>query len=252
MGNQYIKKILDIMKHIKLFEAFLAKRNPNYKKPEYEFKEFYRTFKKYTELRELLPNEIDQDIFDIREDGFDGEPKWLETHVDPPSKPGEITTDELLKIAEEEDQRFVPFILWCQELFERGEMEKLTLDYIRPRLSSNFKNHDWDILEKDPDYLDKCESEYNKAIEAGLDDYILGNTLGLVQKYPSITISMAQFWTYIKGSIAHFNRVEESGGQLPCTQFILYKGNYYTIGGRRRMFWHFYNHVDPTVWIMEL
>lgn len=240
------------MKYLKLFESFIAKKNPNYKKPEYEFKEFYRAFKNYPELMELLPSDIDQDIFDIKADGFAGEPKWLEKHVDPPSKPDEITTDELLGIAEEEDPRFVPFILWCRELFECGEMEKIPLDYVRRGLVTTFKNHDWDILEKDPDYLGKCESEYNKAIEAGLDDDTLGNTLGLVQKYPDIAINMAQFWIYIKGSIAHFNRVEESGGQLPCTQFILYKGNYYTIGGRRRMFWHFYNHVDPTVWIMEL
>jgi hypothetical protein len=240
------------MKYIKLFESFIAKRNPNYKKPEYEFKEFYRAFKSYPELRALLPSDIDQKIFDIKEDGFGGEPKWLENHVDPPSKPDEITTDELLGIAEERDPRFVPFIIWCRELFEKGEMEKIPLDYIRPKLSSNFKNHDWDALEKNPDFLDQCESEYNKAIKAGLDDDTLSNTLGLVQKYPSIAINMAQFWIYIKGSIAHFNRVEESGGELPCTQFILYNGNYYTIGGRRRMFWHFYNHVDPSVWVMEL
>ena len=130
-------------------------------------------------------------------------------------------------------------------------MEKMTLDYIRPRLRSNFKNHDWDALEKNPDFLDKCQNEYNKAIEAGLDDDTLENTLGLVQKYPDITINMAQFWVYVKGSIAHFNRVEESGGQLPCTQFILYRGKYYTVGGRRRMFWHFYNHIDPTVWVID-
>jgi hypothetical protein len=130
-------------------------------------------------------------------------------------------------------------------------MDKITLDYIRPRLRSNFKNHDWDVLEKNPDFLDQCEREYNKAIAIGLDDDTLNNTLGLVQKYPDIVINMAQFWTYVKGSIAHFNNVEESGGQLPCTQFILYNGNYYTIGGRRRMFWHFYNHIDPTVWIMN-
>jgi hypothetical protein len=240
------------MKYIKLFEAFLAKRNPNYKKPEYEFKEFYRAFKNYPELRELIPSDIDQKIFDIKADGFAGEPKWLEKHVDPPSKPDEITTDELLGIAEEEDPRFVPFILWCQELFECGEMEKLTLDYIRPRLSSNFKNHDWNQLEEDPDFLGSCESEYNKAIEAGLNDDTL-RAQHLVQKYPNVIIWKAQVWAhYAKRSIAHFNRVEESGGQLPCTQFILYNGNYYTIGGRRRMFWHFYNHVDPTVWIMEL
>lgn len=240
------------MKYIKLFEAFLAKRNPNYKKPEYEFKEFYRAFKSYPELMELLPPEIDISIFKIEAGGHEGEPEWLEKHVDPPSKPDEITTDELLGIAEEEDPRFVPFILWCQELFECGEMEKLTLDYIRPRLSSNFKNHDWNQLEEDPDFLGSCESEYNKAIEAGLNDDTLKGT-GLVQKYPNVIIWKAQFWAhYAKRSIAHFNRVEDSGGLLPCTQFILYKGNYYTIGGRRRMFWHFYNHVDPTVWIMEL
>jgi hypothetical protein len=240
------------VKYIKLFEAFFSKRNPSYKKPEYEFKEFYRAFKKYLELRALLPSDIDQDIFNVIGDGFNKEPKWLEHHVDPPSRLEEITTDSLIKIAEEEDPRFVPFIIWCRELFEQGEMDKITLDYIRPRLRSNFKNHDWDVLEKNPDFLDRCESEYNKAIAAGLDDDTLNNTLGLVQKYPDIVINMAQFWTYVKGSIAHFNNVEESGGQLPCTQFILYNGNYYTIGGRRRMFWHFYNHVDPTVWIMEL
>ena len=237
--------------YIKLFESFISRKNPSYKKPEYEFKEFYRAFKNYPELRSLLPSDIDQKIFDIKADGFGGEPIWLEKHVDPPSKPDEITTDALLGIAEERDPRFVPFIIWCQELFERGEMEKMNLDFLRQRLTSQFKNHDWNELEKDPDFLDKCESEYNKAIEAGLNDDTL-NGLGLVQEYPDITIWRAQFWTYIKGSIAHFNRVEASGGQLPCTQFILYRGNYYTIGGRRRMFWHFYNHVDPTVWIMDI
>jgi hypothetical protein len=240
------------MKHIKLFEAFLAKKNPVYKKPEYEFKEFYRVFKNYPELKALLPSDIDQKIFDIKADGFNGEPKWLEKHVDPPSKSDEITTEALLILAEQNDPRFIPLIIWCRELFEQGEMEKMPLDYIRPRLSSNFKNHDWDALEKNPDFLDECEREYNKAIAAGLDDATISNTLGLVQKYPDITINMAQFWIYIKGSIAHFNRVEASGGELPCTQFILYRGNYYTVGGRRRMFWHFYNHVDPTVWVIGI
>jgi len=240
------------MKHIKLFEAFLAKKKPNYKKPEFEFKEFYRAFKSYPELKELLPPEIDRSIFEIKADGFGGEPKWLEKHVDPPSQPDEITTDELLGKAEEEDPRFVPFILWCRELFDGGEMEKLTLDFIRPKITTNFKNHDWDSLEEDPNFLGSCEEEYNKAIKAGLDDKTLNHTKGLVQEYPNIKIPKAQSWTYFKGSLAHFDRVEASGGELPCTQFILHRGNYYTIGGRRRMFWHFYNHVDPTVWIMEL
>ena len=240
------------MKYIRLFETFKAKRNALYKKPEYEFKEFYRAFKNYPELRDLIPSHIAQEIFNVTGDGFDGEPKWLENHVNPPSKSNEISTNDLLKIAEVRDPRFVPFIIWCRDLFETGVMEKIPIEYLRKKLSSKFKNHDWDILEKDPDYLDKCESEYNKAIEAGLNDYKLGNEKGLVQKYPGISINMAQFWTYVKESIAYFNRVQEGGGQLPCTQFILYKGNYYTIGGRRRMFWHFYNREDPTLWIMSM
>jgi hypothetical protein len=239
------------MNHIKLFESFISKRNPRYKKPEYEFKEFYRVFKNYPELRTLLPSDIDQEIFAIKADGFAGEPKWLDKHVDPPSKSDEITTDTLLRIAEERDPRFIPLIVWCRELFEQGEMEKMTLDYIRPRLRSDFKNHDWAELEKDPDLLNNCEAEYNKAIAVGLDDNIINNTLGLVKEYPDITIWKAQFWTYVRRSIAHFNQVEESGGELPCTQFILYRGKYYTVGGRRRMFWHFYNHADPTVWVIE-
>jgi hypothetical protein len=239
------------MKYIKLFESFGTIKSPKYKKPEYEFKEFYRVFKNYRELRELIPSDIDQNIFDIKESGFDGEPEWLDLHVDPPGRSEEITTEELIKIAEKKDPRFTPFIIWCQELFESGNMEKIQLDYMTPRLNSNFKNHDWDILRKEPDYLESCEREYKKAINAGLDDYILNNTLGLVSEYPDIVINKAQFWTYIKDSIEYFNKTEESGGQLPCTQFILYKGNYYTIGGRRRMFWHFYNKVDPTVWVIS-
>lgn len=239
------------MKYLKLFEDFQYDKASKYKKPEYEFKEFYRTFKNYPELRGFIPPDIDKDIFKIKADGFDGEPEWMEKHVDPPSRPDEITTDELLKIAEEEDPRFVPFILWCQELFERGKMEKITLDYMRSKLTSSFKNHDWEALEKDPDFLDKCKKQYDKAIEAGLNSGTLKEK-GLVKKYPDIDISKAQFWDYIKGSIDHFNRVKEGDGLLPCTQFILHNGNYYTIGGRRRMFWHFYNLVDPTVWIMNL
>jgi hypothetical protein len=240
------------MKHIQLFESFSSKKNPKYKKPEYEFKEFYRVFKNHKELRSLLPEDIDQKIFGIKEDGFGGEPKWLEKHVDPPSKPDEITTEKLIEIAEKKDPRFVPFIIWCQDLFEEGNMDKMTLDYMTPKLDSKFKNHDWDILKKDPNYLDSCEAEYKKAIAAGLNDDILGKEKGLVRKYPDVIINRAQFWTYIKGSITHFNRVEGNGGQLPCTQFILYDGKYYTVGGRRRMFWHFYNQVDPTVWVMDI
>lgn len=239
------------MKYIKLFESFGIIRSPKYKKPEYEFKEFYRAFRNYTELRELLPSNIDHEILDIEGDGFAGEPEWLDAHVDPPSRLGDITTDELIKVAEEKDPRFIPLIIWCKELFKNGGMEKISLDYMRPRLTSNFKNHDWGILEKDPNYLDNCEAEYNKAIKLGLNDETL-NTTGLVQKYPSLNIPLTAFWRYVKGSIAHFNKVKESGDKLPCTQFILYNGNYYTIGGRRRMFWHFYNKIDPTVWVINI
>ena len=237
------------MKHIKLFETFSEKK-PQYKKPEYEFKEFYRVFKNHNKLRPMLPSNIDQKIFDVMGGGFDNEPKWIENHFDPPNRSGEIGTDELIEIAKGEDPRFVPFIIWCRDLFERGKMEKIGLDWIRPRLTTKFKNHDWSVLQDAPDYLDSCKTEYKKAIAAGIGSDAITKTLGLVQKYPNIKISQAQFWSYIKGSIAHFDKVEKSGGQLPCTQFILYKGNYYTVGGRRRMFWHFYNDVDPTVWMM--
>ena len=244
------------MKYIKRFnqlfealEAVLLK--PKYKNPEYEFKEFFRVFKSSIELRLLIPPTVDQKIFEIKGEGFDGEPKWLENHVDPPSKPEEINTVELLEIAEKEDPRFVPFILWCQELFENGKMEKIPLGFMTKNLTTKFKNHDWDSLQKDPNFLQNCEIEYNKALEAGLNDDILSKETGLVKKYPKITIWMAQFWSpYIKGSIEYFNKTVNSGGKLPCTQFILHEGVYYTVGGRRRMFWHFYNEFDPTVWVI--
>jgi hypothetical protein len=238
------------MRHLKLFEAFVG-RSPSYKTPEYEFKEFYRAFKNYPELRNMLPATVDQRVFKIKDDGFDGEPAWLDAHVDPPSRSGEINTEKLLKIAEDKDPRFVPLIQFCQQLFESGRMKKIPLDFMTPKLSTTFKGHDWDILEKSPDHLKKCEAEYKKALAVGLDDEKISGTLGLVQKYPEINISQAQFWIYIKGSIAHFDRTVEEGKEIPCTQFILHDGKYYTIGGRRRMFWHFYNKMDPTVWVIE-
>ena len=108
------------MKRVKSFSQFFESASqiptkPRYKKPEYEFKEFYRAFKKYSELREILPSEIDREIFSIQGGGgFDGEPLWIGAHLDPPSKEEEIGTDELLEIAEKNDPRFIPFITYCQ------------------------------------------------------------------------------------------------------------------------------------------
>jgi len=94
------------MKHIKLFEAFLfeSSNRPRYRKPEYEFKEFYRAFRNYPELREILPDDIDEEIFNVKGTGFDGEPEWIDTHCDPPSKQGEIATPELIQLAEGKTQ----------------------------------------------------------------------------------------------------------------------------------------------------
>jgi hypothetical protein len=238
------------MKHIKLFEAFTG-NSPIYKTPEYEFKEFYRAFKNFPEIRDILPATVDQKVFQIKGDGFGGEPAWLEAHVDPPSRAEEINTKELIEIAKNKDPRFVPLIQFCQQLFESGKMEKMSLNFMASKLSTVFKNHDWNIMEKSPDYLTRCESEYEKALAVGLDDKKITGTLGLVKKYPQINIPQAQFWTYIKGSIAHFDHTVSAGKEIPCTQFILHNGKYYTIGGRRRMFWHFFNKIDPTVWIMK-
>jgi hypothetical protein len=241
------------MKKIKSFTQFFEAittmvNKPKYKKPEYEFKEFYRVFKSNPELREILPQNIDQEIFSIKGDGFQGEPSWIDLHVDPPSREGEITTPELIEIAEEEDPRFIPFITYCQRLFERGKMETLTLDFIIPNLDDKFKGHDWHVVKENPEYLNDCEIEYKKALAAGIEDL---NQLGLVKKYPGVNISDAQFWDlYAKGSINYFNSAVSKGKEIPCTQFILHNGVYYTVGGRRRMFWHFYNKINPTVWVI--
>ena len=242
------------MLHLKTFsQLFESISTPRYKRPEFEFKEFYRAFKNNPPLREMLPNDIDQEIFNVRGQGFKGEPKWLEKHLDPPGNSGEyFGTPELVEIAEKKDPRFVPFILYCQDLLESGKMEKISLEELRSGLRTKFKNHEWDDLEKDPDLLDKCKKEYEKAIEAGLDDVSL-NKKGLVQKYPEIDIPKAMYWSgYFKGSIDYFDSVADSGGELPVTQFILHNGIYYTIGGRRRMFWHFYHKLNPTVWVIDL
>lgn len=257
------------MRHLLRYKPFLmiresevkkAMKSPNYKKPEFEFKEFYRAFKNNPSLQELLPKDIDRKIFKIEGDGFEGEPKWIELHLDPPSKQKSedgsegiqlIGTQDFLKVAEKEDERFVPFIKYCENLFNNGKMEELKLDFIVSNMD-NFKSHDWHDIKKNPKYLDECAEEYNKAINAGLNDVSL-NQKGLVQKYPDIKISYAQAWAgYFKDSINYFNSVAEKGGELPCTQFILHGGTYYTIGGRRRMFWHFYNNLNPKVWLIKI
>ena len=240
------------MKHIKLFEAFLSESSnrPRYRKPEYEFKEFYRAFRNYPELREILPDDIDGEIFNVKGTGFDGEPEWIDTHCDPPSKPGEIATPELIQLAEGEDPRFIPLIEFCQDLFESGQMEALPLSEITPNLESKFKNHEWHEIQKNPDFLKDCEKEYMKLKKLGLKDEEIDQK-GLVQRFPSVNIPKVHFWyLYAKDSIGYFDSVLEKGGEIPCTQFILHNGIYYTIGGRRRMFWHFYNGFDPTVWVI--
>ena len=240
------------MKHIKLFEAFLfeSSNRPRYRKPEYEFKEFYRAFRNYPELREILPDDINEEIFNVKGTGFDGEPEWIDTHCDPPSKPGEIATPELIQLAEAEDPRFIPLIEFCQDLFESGQMEALPLSEITPNLESKFKNHEWHEIQKNPDFLKDCEKEYMKLKKLGLKDEEIDQK-GLVQRFPSVNIPKVHFWyLYAKDSIGYFDSVLEKGGEIPCTQFILHNGIYYTIGGRRRMFWHLYNGFDPTVWVI--
>jgi hypothetical protein len=234
-------------------------KSPNYKKPEFEFKEFYRAFKNNESLQTTLPKEIDKKIFKVKGTGFKGEPKWIGLHLDPPSKQknedGEevqlIGTEDFIKVAKEKDERFVPFIEYCKELFDNGKMEQLQIDFIIKNMD-NFKSHDWHEIKNNPDYLDQCVEEYQKALEAGLDDVSL-NQKGLVQKYPDIKINFAQAWSgYFKDSINYFNSVAKGGGALPCTQFIVHDGIYYTIGGRRRMFWHFYNKLNPKVWLIKI
>jgi hypothetical protein len=106
------------------------------------------------------------------------------------------------------------------------------------------------LLQKNPDHLKDCEKEYMKLKKLGLNDDEM-NQKGLVQRFPDVDIPKAQFWTlYAKDSIKYFDSVLEKGEEIPCTQFILHNGIYYTIGGRRRMFWHFYNGFDPTVWVI--
>jgi hypothetical protein len=243
------------MKHLKLFEGFLKESElsgPEYKKPEYEFKEFYRIFKKYPELRETLPPDIDREIFSIKGGGgFDGEPLWIGSHLDPPSKDDEIGTAELIEIAEKNDPRFIPFIEYCQRLFEEGKMKRFTLNFIRNNLDTKIKGHDWGILKTNPNYINDCEAEYNKALAAGIKSDEGLNKTGLVQKYPGVKINLAQFWAlYTRDSFKYFNLSLSKGDKIPCTQFILHNGVYYTVGGRRRMFWHFYKKFDPTVWVI--
>jgi len=232
---------------------------PKYKKPEFEFKEFYRAFKNNSSLQESLPKDIDRKIFSIKGDGFEGEPKWIELHLDPPSKQKTedgkdevqlIGTQEFLELAKKEDKRFIPFIKFTEKLFNSGSIEEIKLDYILSNMD-NFKSHDWEELKTNPNYLDECEKEYQKALEAGLDDVSLNQTK-LVDKYPDIKINYAQAWSgYFKDSINYFNSVANRGGELPCTQFIVRDNIYYTIGGRRRMFWHFYNNMNPKVWLIN-
>jgi hypothetical protein len=240
-------------------------QSPKYKKPEFEFKEFYRAFKKNPSLRELLPKDIDRKIFKIKGDGFDGEPKWIGLHLDPPSKQKSedgseeiqlIGTQDFLKVAEKEDKRFVPFIKYCENLFNNGVMEELKLDFIIQNMD-NFKSHDWHEIKKNPKYLDQLEQAFQKASKAGLDSVSLNQTQ-LVKRYPEAKMSVEEFgdaqsWAgYFKDSINYFNSVAKEGGELPCTQFIVHDDIYYTIGGRRRMFWHFYNNLNPKVWLIKI
>ena len=229
------------MIYLKTFsQLFESVTNPKYREPEFEIKEFYRVFKKYPELRAALPEEVDPEIFTRVGDGFDGEPSWLDSR------------DAVLQ-ADTKDPAFIPFIRFCEELFKSGGMEKIPLADLYSGLNTRFKNHDWSAIAKDPDLLTKCKEAYDRALEAGVTHGQLTQEKGLVQKYPDLKIKEAIVWAgYFKDSIDYFDKVAETGTPLPVTSFIEWNGDYYTVGGRRRVFWHFYHKLSPTVWVHQL
>ena len=242
------------MKHLKLFEDF-SRKTPRYRKPEFELKELYRTLKKLYKggMKGVLPKNIDPGIFDIYDpEGFEGEPKWLELHLDPPSgKDEKIGTEDLKEyiIENDLDERFLPFIDYCQSLFESGRPEKITVDFVR-RNSDKFKKSGFDEVLKDPKFPAEAKREYEKAKEAGIQDL---HQKGLQDKFPDINIGLAQWWNgYAADSFGFFDSSLAAGKEIPMTQFLKVGDDYYTIGGRRRMNWHILNGMDPTVWVVDL
>jgi len=229
---------------------------PKYRLPEFEFKEFYRVFKNFPELQKMLPKEIDRKIFKIKADGFEGEPSWFFQHLDPPGAGsheggGKFDTVELLKKAMKEDPRFIPFIEYTQKLFKGGNNTKMGYDEVVSGLDNKFLNHDWHDIKKDPDFLTKGKeaAEQFKKVAPGESM----NQTGLVKRFPDIDIPNGIAWdTYFGGTMNYLDKTVKAGIPLPTTQFIVKGGKYYTVGGRRRMFWHFLHKLDPTVYLINL
>ena len=147
--------------------------------------------------------------------------------------------------------RFIPFIEYTQKLFKGGYNTKMGYDEIVSGLDTKFLNHDWSVIKKDPDFLTKAKEAAEQFKKAAPGESLKQKKL--VQRFPDINIQDAQFWDgYAGGSINYFNKAVKAGIPLPTTQFIVKGGKYYTVGGRRRMFWHFFHKLDPTVYLINI
>ena len=245
---------------IMLFEEY-SRGEISYKKPEFEFKEFFRIFKR-PELKKLLPKEIDKTIFSDKVSGgssgsagssgssgsagFQGEPKSFELHLDPPYGDMLDTNEFVSLLKTEKLEKYIPFLRWCQKLFKGGKMQEIPLDFIKKNMDK-FPNSDFEFLVKDPDYLDSSKRAWQDSKKRGINVF----QKGVIKKFPDV--QKAAFWGgYAGPSISRFDMMKKKGEKLPTTQMLKVGDKYHMIGGRRRMLWHIKNGIDPKIWVVEL
>lgn len=252
------------MKYLKLYEEFVSSDTPvNYKKGEFEIKELFRIFAK---LQDKLPKEIDRSIFDMSKENF-GEPKEFERHIDPKFESDQYITDELLKLQEftiedekgtkvkVDSEKYKPFIKFCQQLFNKGQLVQTTRQDVEKiaQDSNSIGRGDFSEFLKDADLIKKLQTSYDKATgELSKKGFTIYQT-GLFDKFPELKedIKRAGQYDYYQNTWNILDK-QIKEGQVSASSVLQIGDKMYLVGGNRRMAFYIGSGINPKIWLIKL
>ena len=239
-----IKKYLEF-----ITEEFVSKDTKiNWGEAEFEVKEMFRVF---NDLRDELPNEfiiegekfiIDKSIFGEKGKAMDWEPLDFEEQVEDssgthtnPSVSKKTTSDDLLKMKtyklnngkEVDAKPYYDFIRFCRKLFwTNGHKEQLDQLEIKKLAdgSKSIGRGDFQDFLKDDERKHILEVEKNGKI-------------------PN---------EYLRYSFEAFDKKIKNGEEMPLSSALEINGNWYIIGGNRRMTYYVVSGIDPVIWLVKL
>lgn len=238
-----IKKYLEF-----ITEEFVSKDTKvNWGEAEFEVKEMFRIF---NDLKDELPNEfiiggekfmIDKSIFGEKGKAGDWEPRDFEEQVEDisgrhtnPSISKKTTSDDLLKMETYklnngkvvDAKPYYDFIKLCRKLFWTGQKIQLDESGVK-KLADGSKSIGRGNFQE---FLKDDERKHILEVEK-------------TGKIPN---------EYLRHSFEAFDRKIKNGEEMPLSSALEINGNWYIIGGNRRMTYYVVSGINPVIWLVKL